>query len=1278
MSSTIKWSNCLLAIGATLLLVAVSLPEARGLSSVDGRGARKLFGGYRITPKYCRPTKALPRSNPRFGGPTICMFNHECAQRNGEVVGACMDGFLFGACCQVHGEVGTNIVAEDETRRPEPTPVATHFQSYGGQLDHNEDSYQQVPVKGSLSNGFGGPMGGYYGSENELENEEASNGNVFVSNTNTILEDHKTNQYYVQNEQVVVSTPSTIPYVDKSPSYFPSSTMAPTTSDQVQYLPMNGSFSQEVPTLITAAHFAQTTPAPVQAYGEIQEITSDLIHSPLLGSDDYNSEFTHSDITHPSADTDLMEDDLQFSTGYGPSTVYVPAPSTEASTTTSTTESYRKPIGFKRKPSSTKPPEVVPTPDNKYVLVQTINKDKPEKKPQSPSMTTNDIESIESIILMLNDTNHGPSYNSEPSTPDPIKTSFSSSYGTQKPPMSTNGAMYDKYEPSHFITKKPGTIGMSTHIPMQGESSGYESMSMSTAKPASMIFTSTNPFAVLAQSTRPPKPESSSAYQGLVTASTTQTIAASSASTGSSTSTRKPTTWPLKTTKPPVTSYVTGPTTPRPRPSQSTYQSTTSTVHYAEKFDSTPSSGNLVHVSTFGPSVNYESVTQKIPQKPIFVKIPGTQKPSPTVIITPKPTVTVSTQTYTHQPSTIQSTTPMSTVKLPSTSYIFSPVVTTRPGLASSTTDYVNLPAPVISNDFDDPGYYGQTATTKPSYEFVTQSVYTIQPGAGTIFLGPTPSYKPLNVPTASVYNTNVESEIYTSPNDFVNFPPVRNPNLNMSATQSSVTSDLYLSTPAFVEDAVLKDKMNLLVNKIVASLQDNFDNLADLVEDRNATVFAAETIPTAPVRLATTRRPATTTKRTPVKGISGVTSKPPSKTTKKPAAGKPSSAGRPTTGRPSSGKPSSGKPSSGKPSSSKPSAVKPSAGRPSTTKKTVTTTKRTPVTRRPTTVVTTKKPIAQTISTLSASARPTKKPTTQPLNDAVEEEEETDETEEEDNEVDEDVIEETNAADQVSQGGRRLQCGVRPHVKSGRIVGGKGSTFGEWPWQVLVRESTWLGLFTKNKCGGVLITNKFVITAAHCQPGFLASLVAVFGEFDISGDLEEKRSVTKNVKRVIVHRQYDAATFENDLALLELESPIHYDTHIVPICMPSDTADFTGRMATVTGWGRLKYGGGVPTILQEVQVPIIENSVCQEMFHTAGHKKKILPSFLCAGYANGMKDSCEGDSGGPLVMQRSDGRWELAGTVSHGIQCAAPYLPGVYMRTTYYKPWLRSITGVK
>ena len=64
--------------------------------------------------------------------------------------------------------------------------------------------------------------------------------------------------------------------------------------------------------------------------------------------------------------------------------------------------------------------------------------------------------------------------------------------------------------------------------------------------------------------------------------------------------------------------------------------------------------------------------------------------------------------------------------------------------------------------------------------------------------------------------------------------------------------------------------------------------------------------------------------------------------------------------------------------------------------------------------------------------------------------------------------------------------CGVRPLRGTGRIVGGTKTKFGDWPWQVLVKESTWLGLFTKNKCGGVLISDRHVLTAAHCQPGYV------------------------------------------------------------------------------------------------------------------------------------------------------------------------------------------------
>lgn len=119
-----------------------------------------------------------------------------------------------------------------------------------------------------------------------------------------------------------------------------------------------------------------------------------------------------------------------------------------------------------------------------------------------------------------------------------------------------------------------------------------------------------------------------------------------------------------------------------------------------------------------------------------------------------------------------------------------------------------------------------------------------------------------------------------------------------------------------------------------------------------------------------------------------------------------------------------------------------------------------------------------------------------------------------------------------------------------------------------------------------------------------------------------------------------------------------------------------------------------MPSTLQTVKLPIIANAQCQKMFADAGHFKFIRDSFLCAGYPQGGKDSCEGDSGmlyynnpiylvvmifllpgGPLMVEKG-GVWTLVGTVSHGIKCASPNLPGVYMKTFAYLDWIRGITG--
>ncbi|CAG0916241.1 unnamed protein product [Notodromas monacha] len=169
-------------------------------------------------------------------------------------------------------------------------------------------------------------------------------------------------------------------------------------------------------------------------------------------------------------------------------------------------------------------------------------------------------------------------------------------------------------------------------------------------------------------------------------------------------------------------------------------------------------------------------------------------------------------------------------------------------------------------------------------------------------------------------------------------------------------------------------------------------------------------------------------------------------------------------------------------------------------------------------------------------------------------------------------------------------------------------------------------------------------------------------------------RTVERNVKRVVVHRDYEPKTFENDIALLEMDKAVDFRPHIVPICLPEGEEDFVGQEAIVSGWGRIKYGGSVPSVLMQVQVPIMKNAECQKMFEKAGHPKKIRDSFLCAGFETGQHDSCEGDSGGPLQKEMPDGRWVLIGTVSHGIKCAWPNLPGIYMKMTYYKPWIMNI----
>lgn len=264
-----------------------------------------------------------------------------------------------------------------------------------------------------------------------------------------------------------------------------------------------------------------------------------------------------------------------------------------------------------------------------------------------------------------------------------------------------------------------------------------------------------------------------------------------------------------------------------------------------------------------------------------------------------------------------------------------------------------------------------------------------------------------------------------------------------------------------------------------------------------------------------------------------------------------------------------------------------------------------------------------------------------------------------------------------VSSAHTKHECGV-PSIlpqPEGRIVNGSNARFGEWPWQVSVRRISFFGFSSTHRCGGALLNDQWAATAGHCVEDLLVQQIRIrVGEYDFSSVREPHPYVERAVKRKEVHPKYNFFTYENDLALVQLEQPLQFLPHISPICLPGNNDLLIGERGTVTGWGRLSEHGRLPSVLQKGSVPIVSNAKCKEMFLEGGRREHIPDIFLCAGYEKGGIDSCQGDSGGPLQVRGADGRYFLAGIISWGIGCAEPNLPGVCTRISKFVPWILDI----